>query len=477
MKYDVVIIGAGIIGSLVADNLAQYDLKTLVIEKEGDSGLEQSMSSSAIVHSGIDPKPGTLKAKFNVEGNRMMKALCQELDVEYLNCGGYVCATSIEERSHLEKLQSQGIERGIECQIISGDELRSREPNVSANIVFALDMPTTGVIYPVELTIAALERSMNNGVDVLYNTRVQNISFENGQYLVETNDKCFEANYIINAAGIYSDVLAKMVDPCFEVEIKPKRGEYFVTDNVNPIVSSVIYPVPNANGKGVLAVPTTHKNVLLGPNGIIQDSRDDDSTHVEDLSYVQANVGKTLNRFPTDIIKTYTGLRSSGNNGDFYIEACKVSGNMMNLVAIDSPGIASAPGIAKYVTNWLEEKINPTKLKTYNPERTKYIALKDYSLDEQNEFIKKDKLFGKIICRCEQVSEGEIREAIRKQNGARDLMGIKFRIRPMLGMCQGGFCETEVVRIIADELGLDMSEITRKGNDTIILKGASDEKL
>lgn len=475
MKYDVVIIGAGIVGSLIADKLAKYDLAVAVLEKRADSGLEQSMSSSAIVHSGIDPKDGTLKAKYNVLGNRMMEGLCGELDVDYLKCGGYICACNDQELEHLNKMRDMADQRGIECKIINGEQLRQVEPNVSLEIKYALSMPTTAVIYPTELTIAAIERSITNGTDVYYEHQVTEIKYTDEGYQITANDKVFDCNYIVNCAGIYSDQIAKLTDPLLEVKNIPKRGEYFVTNNIKPIVRSVIYPVPNENGKGVLAVPTTHGNVLLGPNGVIQESRSDDSTHSSDLKYVEQNVSKILTHFPSDIIKTYAGLRSSGNAGDFYIDRCRVTHKMFNLIAIDSPGLASSPAIAQDICEQLVSELELTDKVNYNPVRSRYLSLKEYDLDEQNRLISEDANLGKIICRCEQVTEGEIRAAIRKTNGARDLTGIKFRIRPMLGMCQGGFCETEVVRILADELNVPFSAIKRSGADSVIVKGGIDE--
>lgn len=477
MKYDVVIIGAGIIGSLIADKLAKYDLSIAVLEKEIDGGLEQSMSSSAIVHSGIDPKGGTLKAKYNVKGNRMMKELCEDLNVDYLNCGGYMCATNKEELMYLNQALEIGHSRGIECYIISGEELRNIESNVSINIKYALVMPTTAVVYPVEIVIAALERAMDNGVEVLYNHRVANINYD-GSYKITCDGGIeIDSDYVINCAGMYSDQIAKMLDKGLDVTITPKRGEYFVTNNRKPVVHSVIYPVPNENGKGVLAVPTTHGNVLLGPNGVIQENREDDGNHSDDLMYVQENVNKLLDKFPRDIIKTYAGLRTRGNDGDFYIKKCRVTPKMINLIAIDSPGLASSPAISEEAKNWVVADLDTNVKETYVSERLPYFSMKKINLDEQNEIIKNDSNFGKIICRCEQVTEGEIRAAIRKQNGARDLTGIKFRIRPMLGMCQGGFCETEVVRILADELGVEIDQIKRRGNDTVVIRGGNDETV
>lgn len=477
MKYDVVIIGAGIIGSLIADKLAKYDLQTAVIEKNCDSGLEQTMSSSAIVHSGIDPKDGTNKAKYNVLGNKMMKSTCEELNVDYLQCGGYICSTSDKDLEYLKQMEQKGKERNIECNIISGDELRTLNPKASSKIKYALSMPTTGVIYPTDITIASLERAIYNETKVFYETKVTNITYKDNQYLIETNKLNIIADYIINCAGINSDEIARYVDVNFPIKTKAKRGEYFVTSNRSNVVNSVLYPIPNANGKGVLVVPTTHGNTLIGPNGVMQESKTDDSTHTNDLAYVQTNCTQVIDEFPQDIIKTYAGLRATGNDGDFYINECLVTSNMFNLVAIDSPGIAASPAIAEEVVNWLLEKTSASFKSNYKSSRDRYIKLSEYSLDEQNDLIKNDKSFGKIICRCEQVSEGEIRAAIRKQNGARNITGLKYRVRPMLGMCQGSFCEAEVVKIMADELGVKTSQITRVGEGTVIIKGEYDETI
>ncbi len=466
MKYDVTIIGAGIIGSLMADKLAKYDLKVCVLEKNNDSGLEQSMSSSAIVHSGIDPKEGSLKAKLNVLGNKLMPEICNDLNVEYHQVGGYMCAKNEKDLEVLNKYYNQGLERDIDCSIIEYNELVKREPNISKDIIKALNMPTTGVIYPMELTVAAIERSIINGVDVFYNQEVIDINYTD-YFEINTKNKTFKSDYIINCAGLYSDFIARLVDNDFDINIKPKRGEYYVTDNTNPVVDSVIYPTPDENGKGVLAVVTTHKNVLLGPNGVMQDDKDDDSTHVSDLMFVKNNITKILESFPTDIIKTYAGIRATGNNGDFYLDLSK-NKKMFNCVCIDSPGLASAPAIVEYILDKMD--FNLKNKQNYTSNRERYLDLKKLDLDVQNQYIKSNKDYGKIICRCEQITKGEIIDSIHKINGATDLTGIKFRIRPMLGMCQGGFCEAEVLKILAKELNVSKSQITRRGPDTVIVK-------
>lgn len=473
MKYDVVIIGAGIIGSLMSDKLARYNLNVCILEKNSDSSLEQSMSSSAIVHSGIDPTEGSLKAELNVIGNQMMEEICNELAVTYYKTGGYICAKDDEEYETIKKKYHQACKRNIEAKIISGDELREIEPNVAKDVIYALSMPTTAVIYPVELSIAALERSSLNGVKIYYDTCVESIKYDD-DFEIVTNNGIYKATYVINVAGLGAGNIAKMLDDDFDIVVTPKRGEYFVTDNKIPVVNSVIYPTPNKNGKGVLAVPTTHKNVLLGPNGVYQDSFDDDATHKEDLNFVRENVGSILSHFPTDIIKTYAGLRSTGNNGDFYIEYSK-NEKMINAVCIDSPGLASSPAIVEKIFSMLKLEKN-LKL-DYVKNREPYLVLKNLSLDEQNKLISENPLYGKIICRCEQISEGEIVDSIRKVNGAKDLTGIKFRVRPMLGMCQGGFCETEVVKILARELQVDPSMIKRRGSETFVIKRSMNEKV
>lgn len=468
MIYDITIIGAGIIGSMCADMLAKYNLSICVLEKENDSGLEQTMSSSAIVHSGIDPKPGTLKAELNVIGNQMMEEICDSLNVEYIQCGGYVCANNKEDLNKLKSLKEQGESRGIPCSIISGDELRVVEPGASDQIIYALSMPTTGIIYPIELTIACVERSILNGAVVKYNHHVLNINKVNNYFKIYTNKGSFQTKMIINCAGMHSDEIARMIDKDFQIELQAKCGEYLVTDNRRPVVSSILYPLPTSKGKGVLAVPTTHKNVLLGPTSNFQEDRDDDSTHIEQLNYIKENVAELITDVPNDIIKTYSGLRSFGNGGDFYI---KLDGSVINCVAIDSPGIASSPAIAKRVVDLVGSQFKLSLKADYIEKREAYTNLKKLKEKQVQSLIDNNEQYGHIICRCEQVSEGEIRDAIRKQNGATDLSGIKFRIRPMLGMCQGSFCEAKVTRILAEELGVEMSQITRRGEETLIVKG------
>ncbi len=475
MKYDVVIIGAGIIGSLCADMLAKYQLSICVLEKENDSGLLQTMSSSAIVHSGIDPKSGTLKAELNVKGSKMMEALCQELNVDYVKCGGYVCVDDSADLNKLQQMKARADERNVLAKIISGDELRQLQPHASQNIKYALSMPTTAIIYPIELTIAALERAIENGVDVKYEHCVSDIAKNADEsFTIFTNKKQIKANRIINCAGINSDKIARHIDEQFPIELSARRGEYFVTANNKPVVTAVMYPLPTSAGKGVLAVPTTHRNVLLGPTSNQQKDRYDDATHASDLNYIRDNITKVIDQMPNDIIKTYTGIRSSGNDGDFHIELAQDL-RVINCVAIDSPGIASSPAIAQRVCTLLASQIKLEARKDYKQARKPYVSLKHLDEAQTMQLIATNPEYGKIVCRCERVSEGEIRAAIRKQNGARDLTGIKFRIRPMLGMCQGGFCEAQVASILADELNIPLSSVTRRGSQTLIVKGGADE--
>ncbi|MFV0288597.1 MAG: NAD(P)/FAD-dependent oxidoreductase [Mycoplasmatales bacterium] len=480
MKKHVGIIGAGIIGGLIADRLLHYDIQATIIEKNIDGGLEQSMSSSAIVHSGIDPKDGTLKAKLNQEGNEMMAELCKELEVRFRKTGAYMCAKNEAEEETLNYYLAQAQKRNISAYLVTKEELQKIEPNVSDKITKALAMPTTGVIYPMEIITAALQRSIANGLDAHFETEVLKINFVNDKFEVITDKAEFKFDYLINCAGMFSDEIARMVDKEFPIYHKPKRGEYLIQDNKNPIVNSIIYQVPTENGKGVLAVPTVHRNVLLGPNGVMQDDRTDDSTHQTDLKYVQDNLKNILKFIPDDIVRTYAGLRSTGNNNDFYIEYSKISKKMINLACIDSPGFASSPAIAKQVVTMLEailqeEGFSLNERVDYNKKCPHYEKMIRATLQEQQARIKKNSDYGEMVCRTELVTKGEIIASIKHLHGARDLSGVKFRTKAMTGTCQGACCEIETIKIIAEELNLDLSQIKRRGRDTFIIRGAHEK--
>lgn len=456
---DVIIIGAGITGCLIALELAKYDLKIKVIEKHNDVACEASKANSAIVHSGHDPKPNTLKARFNLEGSKLYPSLCHHLHTNYKQCGALVVATNDDELKVLDNIINQTISRGIPYEILDTDGLRKIEPNISDNCIKGLSLPSTAIITPWEVCIAAMEESILNGVELLLNHEVTAISTNLDHFVVHSNNESFKTKIVINCAGVFADEITQMIHPS-PYYITARKGEYFVLDHSdNPVVKHVIYPTPTINGKGVLVVPTIDNNILLGPNSQPINDKNDNST-TNDLDYVMKNVHKTVKNIPLNtIIRNFAGLRPSGDTKDFIIEEDKQFPNFIHVACIESPGLASAPAIAKYVVNILLENKLSFNLKPNYINRTAMLNPKHLSQEEYQALIASNATYGNIICRCEQISEGEIIDAIHRACGATSVNGVKRRCRPGMGKCQGGFCEPNVVKILSRELNLSIKDI------------------
>ncbi len=469
--YDIIIIGAGINGSFLAHELSKTECSVLVLDKNADVADGASMANSAIVHSGHDPKPGTLKCRLNVRGNRMYPDICKELGVMYKNCSAFVVATDEEESKVLDKLIGQSNERDIPCIEYDGDKARELEPNLSKNVIRAIELPTTGIIYPWEVAIALMEEAVMNGVELRLSEEVTGIKKSDDVFTVSTDKGNYESRYVLNVAGVYADKIYEMLigeDPGFH--ITPRRGEYYVLDEMDkPPVSRVIYPVPGPNGKGVLVVPTVHGNTLLGPNSEPIEDKEANNTTADALSYVKKNVCKTVDNIPFDkIIRTFAGLRPSGDTGDFVIEESKVEG-FINVACIESPGLASAPAIAEYVLTELMKGRWTFPAKAEYKHRKPVKVLAEMSDEDKNSLVKENPAYGEIVCRCRRVSKGEVLDVIRRPVGATTVKGVKKRIGPGMGRCQGGFCEPLIVEILASELGIAMEDVRYGSKDSYIL--------
>ena len=472
--YDITIIGAGIIGSLIAHNLSKFDLKVLVLEKENDVAEGATGANSAMVHSGHDPKPGTLKAKYNLLGNRMFPDLCRQLQVEYVPTGAFVVATSKEEEETLDGLIANCIERKIPYEVLDGDEARKEEPNLSDGVTKALSLPTTGIICPWELTIAAMEEAMLNGVELKLDYEVKSIRKTNEGFIV--NDE-IETKVLINCAGVHCDDITEMLRRS-PYKVEARKGEYFVFDRLNgTYIKRVIYPTPSIKGKGVLAVPTVHENVLLGPNSDFTADKEDKTTS-EGLEYIRREINKTMKNIPYHkMIHTFAGLRPHIDLNDFYIQEDDQIENFIHVSGIESPGISSAPAIAKDVVEGIiMPKFVECKVKDNYVNRKPFIDMRNMSDEQINELIKQDPDFGRIICRCEKISKGQIKDVINRKCGARTVKGVKMRCRPGMGRCQGGFCEPEVLKILAEELNEDVREIKldRDGSNIFVATAKED---
>lgn len=462
--YDVIIIGAGIIGSSVARNLSKYNLDILVIDKENDVSNGTTKANSAIVHAGYDAEPNSLKAYFNVKGNEIMEDLCKELDVPFERIGSYVLALNDNEISVLENLKQSGIENGVPgLEIISKEEIKKREPNISDNVVAALYAPTGGIVGPWELAIAMMENAMDNGVDLKLNQKVLSIEKLDSGYEITTNRDKFQSKYVINAAGVYADDIHNMVaKPKFK--ITPRKGEYYLLDKkAGDHVNSVIFQSPSDLGKGVVVLPTIHGNLLIGPDAQNLDDKLNLSTNSENLKYVKESANKAVKDIPYwDVITSFVGLRAGSDIGDFIIEEIKDAPGFIDVAGIESPGLTAAPAIGEYVASLLKNiDKNFAINKNFNPTRRIHYTFMELSDEEKIKLIKKDSKYGNIICRCENVTEGEIVDIIHRNAGATTIDGVKRRARPGGGRCQGGFCQPKVMEILARELNIDITEVLK----------------
>lgn len=468
--YDVVIIGAGVIGALTARKLSEYDIKVCVLEKENDVAEGATKANSAIVHAGFDAECGTLKAKLNVKGSEMMEQIAKELGVKYINNGSLVIGFNDDDRKTIEVLLERGNKNGVKgLRIIEKNELKKIEPNISENALFALYAPTGAIICPYELTIAAMGNAMDNGAELKRNFKAVKIEVNDGIYTIfsESGEKV-SARYIVNAAGLFADETARMIgDNSFEIH--PRRGEYILLDkDCGKQVSHTIFRTPGKMGKGILISPTVDGNLITGPTSEDITDKNDKSTTQSGFSQIirqsRENVsGVAFNKS----ITSFCGLRAVGSTGDFIINSPREG--FVNVAGIESPGLSSSPAIAEYVKDILEQSgLKLAKKDSFNPHRISPHFFRNSSDAEKNEIIAKDKRFGHIICRCETITEGEIIYAMHQNPKPLDMDGVKRRTRAQMGRCQGGFCSPYIVEIISEELGIPYEAVTKSGGKSVI---------
>ena len=469
--YDIVIIGAGITGTMLSWKLSRYRLKVAVLEKENDIAEGATMANSAVVHVGYDPEDGTLKAELNVKGAQQYEAICKQLYCAYKTVGAYIAACGAEEEAQLKVLAARADARDVPYRLLTRDEALKEEPNLSENVTQVLDFYTTAVIYPWEVATACMESACQNGTELHLNSPCRSITKDGDCYLIETPNGTFRTRYVVNAAGVHAEEIHNMVAKA-DWHATPRKGEYYVLDqDVSPI-RHIIFPVPSKEkGKGVLAIPTVFGNTLIGPNSDFLDDPDDNGTTVDGLAYVRANISKTLNNIPLNrSIRTFAGIRPTTTSPDFIVEELADAPHFIDAVSIESPGLASSPAIADRIISILAKSLTLTENPDADLSRRKPVVLADMTAEERNALIAKEPAYGRIICRCEQISEGEILDCIRRPCGARTVKGIKKRVRPGMGRCQGGFCEPKVVHILARELGISPLDVVYDSEKSIILE-------
>jgi len=474
MEYDVIIVGAGVVGGFAARELSRYKLKVCIVEKEADVAMGTSKANSSIVHAGFDAEPGTLKAKMNVRGNEMMEGICRELDVPFKRIGSFVLGFEEKDKDRLEELLQRGIKNGVKgLQILSREEIAEKEPNVSPNAKYALYAPSAGVVCPYELTIAAVENAVDNGVELMLENKVSNIRFEKDKFIVSTEKGELKSRFLVNAAGLFADKIAEMVGR-HNFTITPRRGEYILFDkNQGKLVNKVLFQVPTDKGKGILVTTTVDGNLLIGPNAEDIDDREDVSTSAKGLDEIVNGARKSIPGFNMrETITSFAGLRARPSTGDFIIEASNVNPQLINAAGIESPGLSAAPAIGEYIVDILRSQGLPLVDKNnFNPVRKPVLRFREMDEEELQKAISDNSHYGRIVCRCEKITEGEIIDAIRRNAGARNLDGIKRRTRAGMGRCQGGFCTPRVVEILSRELGIPMEAVTKTGRESKLLVG------
>ena len=462
---DVAIIGAGVVGGMIARELSRYDVSVAILEAGSDVALGATRANSAIVHAGFDAKEGSLKALLNVRGSKMMARVCSELGVKYKNNGSLVVGFSDEDRETLKELKIRGEKNGVEgLMVLDREGVLAIEKNIGESVTCALHAPTGAIVCPYELCMAAVGSAMDNGAELYLDFEVVKISEDGDFYTVSSKDgREITAKYIVNAAGVASDDVARLVgDDSFSVHAR--RGEYMLLDReCGGLVSHTIFRCPSKMGKGILVTPTVDGNLLLGPTAEDIDDKTDTRTTPDALLKIRQSASEQVSGVNFGkVITSFSGLRAVGSTGDFIINSPKK--NFINAAGIESPGLSAAPAIAEYVRDMLKEGgLSLVEKKDYNPTRRPAHWFASLSSDEKNKVISEHPEYAKIVCRCELVTEGEIREAIRTNPPARDIDGVKRRTRATMGRCQGGFCTPYIVEILAEEMGVDYTEVTKFG--------------
>lgn len=465
---DVVVIGGGIVGTAVLRELSKYDLKCILVEKEPDLAMGTTKANSAILHAGFDAPTGSLKAITNVRGNKLYHELEQELDLDIKWTGSLVAATTDEEMATLQELLERGKANGVEgLKILSREEVLQKEKNLTS-VKGALWAPSAGVCWPFGAALAFARCAVQNGAEVMRDCRVLGFIKEDGRITgVETSQGVIKTKYVVNAAGVYADEIAKLAgDESFT--ITPRKGEYILFDKTacSSLVFGVVFPTPTKKSKGILVCTTTHGNTFIGPNAQDMEDKEDHAVTAEGMNEIIASARKLIPNLPMGAaITEFSGLRAVSSTGDFIIGASAVAG-LYNAAGMQSPGLTAAPAVAEMLAEAIVKDSGAQVKADFKAELPKKPVFNRLNWDKQAELIKENSLYGRVICRCETITEAEIVEAIHESCGARTVDGVKRRTRAGMGRCQGGFCGPRVTQILARELNIPVPEVLKERADS-----------
>lgn len=474
--YDVAIIGAGICGSMIAYQLAKYRLNTVVLEAGIDAASGTTRANSAIVHAGYDAKEGSLKAYLNVKGCAMMEEIANTLGVHYSKCGSLVIGFSEKDLEHIKALKERGEANGVpDLEIIDGKRLHEMEPRLSKDAQYALWAPSAGIVCPYDLAYALCDNCATNGTDFCFEYKVSKIDYDGKLYTLSNGKKKIKAKYVVNAAGLFVDEIAQLVEEKLPFDIVPRRGEYMLLDKKEiRTASHTLFVTPSEKGKGILISPTVDGNIIVGPNANVVDSKLDTSVTEEGLDEIADGARVIVPDVNLDaVITTFAGVRATPTSGDFYICQSEKFKNFIHVAGIESPGLASSPAIGEYVLNILKECGLETKPRdNYISTRTKDGNCKlfyEMSEQERTEAIAKDSRYARILCRCEMVTEGDVVNSIHRPIPAHTVDMVKRRTRAGMGRCQGNYCRNKIADLIAEEYNIELSDVKKFGANSNIL--------
>jgi len=477
--YDVIVIGAGVSGAASAREISRYKVNACVIEKAEDVCCGTSKANSAIVHAGFDAAAGSLMAKLNVQGNKMMEQLSKDLDFEFKKNGSLVVCRVEEDLPKLQELYDRGIANGVEeLRILNKEEVHELEPNLTDDVCGALYAPTGGIVCPFGMNIAFAENANVNGVEFKFNTEVTAIHRINGGWGVQTNQGMFETKVVVNAAGVHADLIHNMVSDK-KMHITPRRGDYCLLDKTaGNLVSKTIFPLPGKFGKGILVSPTVHGNLICGPTALDIEDKEGTNTTREGLDQVISKVGENVKGIPMrSVITSFAGLRAHEDNHEFIIEEVAGAPGFVDCAGIESPGLTSAPAIGVMVADIVKGILNLEEKEDFIATRKGILNPNKLSREDHDKLILENPAYGNIICRCEMITEGEIIDAIKRPLGAKSLDGVKRRTRAGMGRCQSGFCSPRTMEILARECDTPIENITKSGGKSAIVVGTNKDSI
>ena len=471
--YDVVIIGAGVSGCATARELAKYEAKICVVERFEDVCCGTSKANSAIVHAGYDAQPGTLMARLDVEGSYRIPQLARDLDFPYRNNGSLVLCMDEEDLPLLQALYDRGRKNGVSAlRMVTREEILAMEPHVREDVVAGMDAATGGIVCPFGMNIAFAENAAENGVEFRFDTAVTGFTRIREGWTVRTDRGDIETRTVVNAAGVYADVLHNMVSSR-KLHITPRRGDYYLLDKATGgYAHHTLFQLPGKYGKGVLVAPTVHGNTIVGPTAIDIADRDGVNTTAEGLEQVMQKAANIVKDAPLrQVITSFAGLRAHEDGHEFVIGEAEGAPGFFDCAGIESPGLSASPAIGHMVAELVRDKLLLRRKESFKATRKGIVNPAELPFEEHRALIAEHPAYGRIICRCEGISEGEILDAIHRPLGARSLDGVKRRVRAGMGRCQGGFCGPKVMEILSRELGVPMETITKSGGGSRVILG------